>query len=463
VKVALRTDGPRRLWHDRLGACLEKDGHSLVVQRVSPQRSPPVGLGLLLAAERRLYGAESHLFEPVGALASETREADLVLETCFDGAAGEVALLAALLSGRAPRVEIVDAGDSGRLLAAGLPALETPDVLARGLDMVLARTIQLVVQAVRECGACAALPSPAVESGRNPSPSVFLAQTLAGKLSRRLCAPRGHREQWRIGVRRVEGQGTASARAWTSADLAMLPNDGRRFQADPFLFNHAGRTCLFYEDYPYATRKGVIVVVELDGAGRSSAPRCVLEEPWHLSYPQVFAHENAVYMLPEMSASAGIRLFRADPFPDRWVLDRVLVDGIVAGDATIIAHEGTWWLFATQSGDGGSSWDALALFQAPDLFGPWTPHAGNPVLIDAGAARPAGAMWHEGGTLMRVAQDCRGAYGAGLAICRVDRLDARGYAQTVVARLGPPPVPGAERVHTLNRAGALEVIDLCLA
>ena len=69
-------------------------------------------------------------------------------------------------------------------------------------------------------------------------------------------------------------------------------------------------------------------------------------------------------------------------------------------------------------------------------------------------------MWHDGDTLMRVAQDCREGYGRGLAICRVDRLDRYGFAQTVVARLGAPPGSGAFGAHTLNRGGGLEVVDL---
>ena len=82
------------------------------------------------------------------------------------------------------------------------------------------------------------------------------------------------------------------------------------------------------------------------------------------------------------------------------------------------------------------------------------------MLIDAGAARPAGLMWHEDGVLMRPAQDCRTGYGAGLAICRVDRLDEGGYRQNVVRRVGPPPGVGAAGLHTFNRAEGWEAVDL---
>jgi hypothetical protein len=94
------------------------------------------------------------------------------------------------------------------------------------------------------------------------------------------------------------------------------------------------------------------------------------------------------------------------------------------------------------------------------LFGEWKPHPLNPVLIDAGTARPAGAMVTQAGRLRRVAQDCRIRYGGGLALADVDRLDPENYAQTVRAVLPAPPGSGADGAHTLNIAGDYEFIDL---
>ena len=458
MRVALRTDGPGRRWHERLGARLAAAGHTLVMQRV-PGRALPVGLGLLLAIEQRFYKARTELFAPASQMAHDS-QADLVLEARFDGVAGERALVGALLARCAPRVEIVDA--TGRICAAGLPATESPDILASSFDHVLARTEQLVAAAVLAVAGEVGPPTVSDALPRKPTTlaPLFLARTFASKLRGKLGAADAQLPKWRIAVRAAEAPGVALARDWRGAPFVALAHDGQRFEADPFVLTHNRRTCLFYEDFPFATRRGVIALREQQADGHWSPSRVVLDTPFHLSYPHVFVCDGEVYMLPEMSAARRLQLYRADPFPDRFVPDRVLVDDIEANDATMVLHDGTWWLFATLSGDGGSSWDALGLFSAPHPFGPWTPHPANPVLIDAGAARPAGAMWHEGGTLMRVAQDCRAGYGAGLAVCRVDRLDAAGYAQTVVERLGPPADHAAGGIHTLNRASGLEVIDL---
>ena len=329
-------------------------------------------------------------------------------------------------------------------------------MLARALAQVLVRVEDLIVQALRRVhaqqgmvvGPIADNPPTALDVVRTASPPGFLARGATAKLARRLGPARGRPDHWRVATRSGD------------APFALLPNDGERFYADPFPFEWDGRRLLFFEDYPYRTRKGVIGRVEIDRAGRASSPRTVLEQSVHLSYPFVFSEGGAVFMLPEMGGAGRVQLFRAAPFPDRWVPDQVLLDDVVAADATLIRHEGAWWLFATLSGDGGSSWDKLCLFHAPALAGPWVPHGDNPVLIDAGAARPAGAMWHEHGVLMRVAQDCRRGYGDAVALCRVDRLDPAGFRQTVVARLGAPAGFGADGTHTRNRSAGLEAVDL---
>jgi hypothetical protein len=168
-------------------------------------------------------------------------------------------------------------------------------------------------------------------------------------------------------------------------------------------------------------------------------------------------------MIPETSSVGRIELYRADPFPDRWTFERVLVDNVTASDATLITWQGRDWLFASITGEGGSTWDALGLFHAADLFGKWEPHPLNPVLVDASAARPGGAMVVQDGRLRRVAQNCRERYGGGIVLADVGELDPENYSQTVRAVLAPPPRLGALGAHTLNTSGEIETIDVVSA
>lgn len=425
-------------------------------------------MGRLLALEQRVFGPRPALFDASHSpLEVAEAPADLTilcdglpaasgpcLEPLFCGRAGDAALLA-LLNARDPRFDLVRHGDDGAatLVSAHL-AIEERQIASRALEQVLWRVISLTADAVER------LPQMRAEASAGAAGGVLLPMLggLAGKVWDRL-RPGGQRpNHWRIAYRRVADDG-ARPGVWPPPELKILPDDGRRFYADPVPFAHEGRHYIFFEDYPYATGKGVIGCVEVYEDGQTSAPRTVLEQPFHLSYPFLLRHAGEIYMMPEMGAAGRVQLFRADPFPDRWVPDRVLLDDCCAADATVVRHGGRWWLFATTYGDGGSTWDQLRLFHAPDLFGPWQPHTLNPVLVDAGAARPAGAMWIEDGTLMRVAQDCREGYGRALAICRVDRIDSNHFEQTVIERLGPFG-KRADGTHTYFRAEGLEVVDL---
>jgi hypothetical protein len=289
--------------------------------------------------------------------------------------------------------------------------------------------------------------------------TTFLATSLSAKIGGRLRKLSSIQAHWRIGWRWTAGDDVATRLAWPVAPYSFLRDDAKRFYADPFIFWQGGVAHVFCEEFPYATRKGVISVFAIGQDGVIGSPRVVLERPYHLSYPMVFERDGAILMIPETSANRTIELYRATCFPDEWTLDAVLMNEVSAADATLVERDGRLWLLAAIAEDGASSWDALGLFSAARLKGPWTAHPSNPVLIDVGSARPGGLTLARGNELFRPAQDCRRGYGSALALCRIDKLDPEMFAQTCAARLAPLPRWGAQGTHTLNFAKGLEVID----
>ena len=200
-------------------------------------------------------------------------------------------------------------------------------------------------------------------------------------------------------------------------------------------------------------------MVPFGESGPSGPAQPVLEEPWHLSYPFLIAHDGEIWMIPESSASRSLTLYRADPFPSRWVPEAVLLSDIEASDATVIQHNGAFWMFAATR-DGRGSWsDTLSIFHARDLRGPWEAHQGNPILVDQAAARPAGAVVERDGKLWRPVQDCTDGYGTGIGLAEIVRLDHTEFEQEIRSVLRAPPHWPGRRLHTLNRAGRLECID----
>ena len=468
----LLPEGDIRRWHLRLREKLQQAGFAVEID-LAPGASPPPALRLCEELERLIYGERGgDVCERAEAVAGVSDRPAILIDLTgadqprdgaitllYDGAPGDAARDAALLDGRAPRIAFARiASGQLQIIADGLPALERPWMLSAGRVAVAQRILALAPMALKNAIGGAGVHVRVEASRRNPL--AFVAGALLSRARARLARMIAHPDHWRIGWRRLNADGGVMARqAWGRGDWTWLADDRQRYFADPFPFAHEGRLYLFCEEYPYATRKGVISVAAIDEAGRAETPRVVLEADCHLSYPLVFEQGGEIWMMPESSGGRRLDLYRAERFPDRWVRERTLVDGLEISDATPFPAQGRWWMTANVSEEGGSSWDCLSLFTAPDRLGPWTRCGDGPVLVDASCARPAGHVQTIGGGLWRPAQDCVGGYGAGLALCRIDHVGEDGFRQTVTQRLRPPPGAPADGAHTLNIGGGYEFID----
>ncbi len=468
---------PARWQTDLLRRC-RAAGFPVVTAR-APGPSAPAGLRLLLSFERLAYRLSPCAYDLTEVERTDAGAADLTIDLSggreglirswplmrplYQGSADPGAVVAALLARQTPRValEWVDM-QGARVVVEGDLAILDPAVLSRALDETFARLASMILRAVENFRAGFAFPALAASAApplAAVSPLAFGAGAVAEKIGARLRKLVVQPEHWRVALRRLDGAGVIDDLAWPQATYQALADDGQRYYADPFLFEHEGRTHLFVEEYPYATAKGIISHCLVGADGRASAPRPVLEADCHLSYPQVFAHAGAIYMIPETGGARRIELYRAERFPDRWRLDAVLVDNVEASDATLMVDAGRFWLFAALSDGGASSWDALGLFSAADLRGPWRAHQRNPVVIDARGARPAGPMVKVGGKWRRPTQNCAAGYGAAMRIYQVELLDDEQFSQSLLADLAPPAQLGAQGVHTLCRLGPIEAID----
>jgi hypothetical protein len=138
-------------------------------------------------------------------------------------------------------------------------------------------------------------------------------------------------------------------------------------------------------------------VIEVDRAGRASAPVRVVQRDYHLSYPFLVEDGGRLYMVPESAENHTIEIYRCIDFPHKWRRERVLIDGIFAADATLHRHDGRWWMFANVAANGAEIHDELHIFTSDTLLGEWKPLAGNPVKSDVRGARPAGKLFTQDG------------------------------------------------------------------
>ncbi|MHB1109307.1 MAG: glucosamine inositolphosphorylceramide transferase family protein [Devosia sp.] len=464
-----------RSWQVQVVDRLRAAGHTIAIEHGEGQDAGASALDAVLTLEALRFerslaataapiAADSSAGSPdlVVDLTGSAGERDVpVISILFDGSPSLSSVARALVSGRLPELNVLL---DGKPAGTARPMVGERIWLTRGLNDVLARAITLVERTVRRvaAGQVGVLPSFPMPSAGPLTTALALRHVVAlGPLLllRALDKVVRHEFHWQVGYRFIDGPGVAETGSLAGKPWILLEDDGTRFFADPFAFAWEGRDYLFVEEYPHASGKGLISVAQFDTDGRPGQPRVILEEAYHLSYPQVFAHDGAVWMLPESSGADRLVLYRADPFPDRWITDTVLLEDVQISDATLLNHGGRFWLFASVSDGLGSASDSLHVYSAASLRGPWQPHAQNPIQIDRAAARPGGAFVRNGGEITLPVQDGTQTYGGGLGLARLLELD------DCSVRLAPPaPVGGAPGwpcagIHTLNRAGRLEVID----
>jgi hypothetical protein len=207
--------------------------------------------------------------------------------------------------------------------------------------------------------------------------------------------------------------------------------------ADPWLVTSDDGWYLFFEviqSRPGAPndQHGVIGLSTSRDSGLSwNYAGVVLEEQWHLSYPQVFSVDGRYYMVPETQQSGQITLYSTETFPEGWSAASVLMEGPFT-DPTIFEHDGLWWLFATDSVDEPD--DTLRLFFADDLEGPYTEHQRSPIVEgDVSKARSAGPVTADQGGLIRFAMDNSDGYGRAVRGFLITTLNTEDYDEEEVS------------------------------
>lgn len=278
-------------------------------------------------------------------------------------------------------------------------------------------------------------------------------------------------EYWVIAYRRRRA-GADLLKEERIEGFCLLPQKKYVTQADPFLYTHQGKTWLFYEKQNLTDMKGTLWCQNLDEP--QAKPVKVLEEPFHLSYPQIFRYGRYTYMLPETRNAGEVRLYRCEQFPGKWEKIETLFE-ISAVDTTILENNGCYYLFTYTEG-------CLEIYLCEpeqDRFGLVKKeriYRSEP----SKTARPGGALIKEDGRLYRPAQNCTDYYGQELIVNEIVKLHAPAgncgadggaqqtpescFEEREYCRLSPRQVelPGVNAVgiHTYNRSEMYEVIDI---
>ena len=299
------------------------------------------------------------------------------------------------------------------------------------------------------------LPSPAFPEIPSAPQSISyllgLTYLIAGKTREKF---HNFERQWNVGYVRSDW------RRATSAYVCIIENPPRHILADPFVVSRRGKTFCFVEDLDGTTNRGKITVYSVD----KDDPTYVgiaLTEDCHLSFPYMFEYRGELYMCPETSEKQEIRIYRCADFPLRWKLEKVLMKDISAVDTLLFERNGRWWMMTnTDPAKWGDHSLELRIFSATSpLDDVWTPHPGNPFLIDASRTRNGGIVL-EGDRIFRVAQG-QGfdMYGKRTTINEIVQLDENSYAERCIHEISPVVESGIAGTHHLHTNGAITTFD----
>jgi len=262
---------------------------------------------------------------------------------------------------------------------------------------------------------------------------------------------------WRIAIRRTPTPLYEDA-SWSGLQTFHWIDSPRACHwADPAIFEHDGHTWLFFEETVDPSRVGHICCGRLTPGGGLVDVRPVLQQPHHLSFPQLIAADGEVFMLPESAHGGGVDLYRAVRFPDQWMLEKRLLD-FRCVDSSIFQAAGSWWMMTSPQvvpGQTPLTW----LLRAPRITGPWQFQPGGIVASDVRVARGAGAVFEASQRLIRPSQDCSVSYGYALNLNEIVCLSQAAYRERTICRIDPNWLPRLKGVHSYSRVGEWEAID----
>lgn len=196
--------------------------------------------------------------------------------------------------------------------------------------------------------------------------------------------------------------------------------------ADPFLFVQNEDLFLFYEEQVDLFGKGLIKMTKTSDFKNWSKPVVVLEEEFHLSYPNVFKIEEQIYMMPETGEDKCIKLYKPNDDLTEWKLYKTLLKGRRFVDSSIVFHNNKYFLFTTDYSNGTNT---LRLYYSNSINDEWIKHPKSPITEDANKGRCAGSLFFYNDILYRPSQRCEIRYGAGVDIYQVLHLDKDDYSE----------------------------------
>ncbi len=182
---------------------------------------------------------------------------------------------------------------------------------------------------------------------------------------------------------------------------------GSKLLADPFFLHEKDTFYLFFEHViENSVGANISVMTSADGKAYKYKGK-VLDEDFHLSYPQVFKHQGSHYMLPETKNADNILLYKAERFPFGWKVYDTLVKNVRMKDPSIYLSDTLNIMVASDDEL------VLKLYKSDGLHDEWKPVK---TILRGSEARPGGRIFSHNKKLYLPMQNSQRGYGHYISI-----------------------------------------------
>lgn len=259
-------------------------------------------------------------------------------------------------------------------------------------------------------------------------------------------------------------------------DWVKMPED--RWFADPFVLDVTDEEILLLvEDYPYATKKGVISQLHINRKTMEITSRKVLLDlPHHLSFPAIWRKDGHIYVYPESAKSGRLDMYEYNAKKEELTFVKTICDDVI-WDSYITEAFGEQLLFTGAHTNNDYILDIYRWDNKKERFLHF-----DEVHSRFKNSRLGGALFEYKGEMYYPAQNCERVYGGAIDIKRIvdsrksivdskepkaldaahldaSRLEQR-FSVEVVKHLESPHPTMKLGMHTMNEYKGVVVIDV---
>lgn len=265
---------------------------------------------------------------------------------------------------------------------------------------------------------------------------------------------------WTIGYRLKNAQGFDNN--FEGGKFQLLQYLPYTTLADPHIVNYGQYTWMFYEKKRLDEPKGTIWCRRLEPF--STEESMVLAEPFHLSYPYVFRHNENFYMIPETGEAHEVRLYQCLEFPNLWEYKCTLLKANAVDTNLLFAENNVCYMY-TYINEHLHIYEMV--LEPANIF---KVQAMKQIYVSECnlTLRGAGNIIEADGTILRPTQNCRKRYGESICFREIDLDDMESIGIQKV-ELCPKMIhlDGLKKhnekiagVHTYNQSRTYEVVDV---